>query len=101
MSVFLEILSGPCAGSVFDLSKPGTYLIGRRTGPISLEDEKCSRKHARVDVLAPGEYHLYDLASTAGTFVNEIRVSRQRLTHLDVIQVGRTRLRFSCLDAAS
>jgi len=99
LTVFLEILSGTGAGSVFDIARPGSYDIGRRTGPIALEDPRCSRRHARIDVLGPGEYQLFDLASTEGTFLNEMRISRARLKHLDIIQVGGTHLRFSCAEA--
>lgn len=99
-AIFLEVLSGPEAGRVFDLSRPQIYLIGRGSGDIVLQDSKCSQKHAQMEILCEGEYYLCDLASTNGTFVNEIRATRRKLQHMDIVRVGGTKLRFSCLEEA-
>ena len=96
-AVFLEILDGADAGKTFDLSQPGIYLIGREKGEIPLQDQKCSTKHAQIQVLGEQLYFLSDLASTNGTFLNEIRTERRRLKHMDIVRIGETRLRFSCM----
>jgi pSer/pThr/pTyr-binding forkhead associated (FHA) protein len=98
--VFLEILSGPDSGNTFNLSQPGVYLIGRSNGEIPLTDEKCSTKHAQIQILADDQYFLTDLASTNGTFLNDIRTSRRRLKHMDTIRIGDSRLRFTSRQGA-
>lgn len=97
-ALYLEVMVGQDAGRIFDLSRPGTYLIGRQKGEIPLSDEKCSGKHAQIRILGQGEYYLSDLASTNGTFLNEVRTVRRRLKHMDIVRVGGTHLRFSCLE---
>ena len=96
--IFLEIVAGSEAGKVFDLSQPGQYLIGRNNGEVPLSDDKCSAKHAQIQILAAEEYFLIDLASTNGTYLNEIRTGRRRLKHMDVIRIGDTKMRFSCME---
>lgn len=98
--VFLEILSGPDSGNTFNLSQPGVYLIGRSNGEIPLTDEKCSTKHAQIQILADDQYFLTDLASTNGTFLNDIRTSRRRLKHMDIIRIGDSKLRFTSQQGA-
>jgi pSer/pThr/pTyr-binding forkhead associated (FHA) protein len=98
--VFLEILTGPDSGNTFNLSQPGVYLIGRSNGEIPLTDAKCSTKHAQIQVLADDQYFLTDLASTNGTFLNDIRTSRRRLKHMDIIRIGDSKLRFTSQQGA-
>lgn len=94
-AIFLEVLVGPGDKKVFDLSHPQVYVIGRSQGDVILDDPKCSTKHAQIQVLGEDQYFLADLASTNGTFLNEIRIQRRRLRHMDVIRIGDTHLRFS------
>src|SRR5262249_26222132 len=47
-----------------------------------------SRHHARI-VRDGEDYWLEDSGSTNGTFVNGLRIARERLRHLDVITLGR------------
>jgi pSer/pThr/pTyr-binding forkhead associated (FHA) protein len=48
-----------------------------------------SRHHARVVRQSAEEYWLEDSGSTNGTFVNGLRIARERLRHLDVVTLGR------------
>jgi len=70
-------------------------VIGRRaTSGLALSDAEVSRQHAVIEYDAP-RYYLRDLESTNGTCVNGRRLtSRYALADGDVIEVGRTRLRF-------
>ena len=95
-AIYLEVVSGPDRGRVFDLCRPDVYVIGRRSGQVALEDAKCSLKHARVESPGQGKYFIRDLASTNGTFVNGDRATRRELQHMDIVRVGRTELRFIC-----
>ncbi len=58
------------------------------------EDEFASGRHARFEPRRDGVY-VEDIGSTNGTFVNGIRLTRdRRLTPGDVVRVGETDLRF-------
>jgi DNA-binding NtrC family response regulator len=55
---------------------------------IALPDRKLSAKHARF-VRHEDTWHIEDLGSTNGTFVNGRRVTREELADGDVVVVGR------------
>jgi pSer/pThr/pTyr-binding forkhead associated (FHA) protein len=58
------------------------------------DDEFASARHARVEPRRDGVY-VEDVGSTNGTFVNGIRLARERrLVDGDVVRVGETDLRF-------
>lgn len=58
------------------------------------EDEFASSRHARFEPRRDGIY-LEDIGSTNGTFVNGIRVTRDRkLAPGDVVRIGETDMRF-------
>ena len=82
-------------GEVFTLdSHPLT--IGRAVNnDVSMpDDEYASGRHARFEPRRDGIY-VEDVGSTNGTFVNGIRLTRERkLTPGDVVRVGETDLRF-------
>jgi pSer/pThr/pTyr-binding forkhead associated (FHA) protein len=82
-------------GEVFTLdSHPLT--IGRASNnDVSMpDDEYASGRHARFEPRRDGIW-VEDIGSTNGTFVNGIRLTRERkLTPGDVIRVGETDLRF-------
>jgi len=82
-------------GELFTLdSHPLT--IGRAVNnDISMpDDEYASGRHARFEPRRDGIW-IEDIGSTNGTFVNGIRLTRERkLTPGDVVRVGETDLRF-------
>ena len=82
-------------GEVFTLdSHPLT--IGRAVNnDVSMpDDEYASGRHARFEPRRDGIW-VEDIGSTNGTFVNGIRLTRERkLTPGDVVRVGETDLRF-------
>jgi hypothetical protein len=58
------------------------------------DDEFASARHARVEPRRDGVY-VEDVGSTNGTFVNGIRLARERkLAPGDVLRIGETELRF-------
>jgi hypothetical protein len=93
----LVVASSPALqeGNVFELDF-AALSVGRGAGndiPISA-DEFASSRHARFEPRRDGLY-VEDVGSTNGTFVNGIRLTRERkLTPGDVVRVGQTDLRF-------
>jgi hypothetical protein len=93
----LVVVSSPTFenGEIFTLdSHPLT--IGRAVNnDVSMpDDEYASGRHARVEPRRDGIW-VEDIGSTNGTFVNGIRLTRERkLTPGDVVRVGETDLRF-------
>src|SRR5262245_39894424 len=71
----------------------GTTLIGRASdNTVVLDDETISRYHAMV-LIQPEGVFLMDLDSTNGTAVNTVPALPDelvRLTHGDVVTIGRT-----------
>jgi pSer/pThr/pTyr-binding forkhead associated (FHA) protein len=96
--IFLRVVGGPDAGRVFDLSKGGSFILGRGKADIVLTDEKVSSRHAELKLFGPGHYYLYDLASTNGTFLNGARVDRRRFEHEDELRLGDTFMRVSVVE---
>lgn len=99
--IFLRIEVGNEKGRTFDLSRGGTYLIGRDGADIALDDVKISRKHVEISLLGPEAYFLRDLASTNGTFINGKRLlDWSPLHHEDRIRVGDTVLLFAIVEGS-
>ena len=96
--IFLRVAGGPDAGKVFDLSRGGSFILGRVKADIVLNDEKVSSRHAELKLFGPGHYYLYDLASTNGTFLNGVRVDRRRFGHEDELRLGDTVMRVSVIE---
>jgi len=68
--------------------------IGRRPdSDIFLDDVTVSRDHALL-VRRGGEYHLDDLGSLNGTYVNRHRTESKRLEDSDELQIGKYKLTF-------
>jgi DNA-binding winged helix-turn-helix (wHTH) protein len=96
---FLVILHGHTTGLTLRLDAEQT-IIGRGTqANIVLRDDLASREHAvikrRVAEDGSAEYYINDLASTNGTFLNDVRIaSHQLLQQGDRIKVGHHLLKF-------
>jgi hypothetical protein len=72
-----------------------TTTIGRATdNDIVLDTHSVSRYHARI-VVASDSTYLIDLQSTNGCSVNGERVSRQMISHGDVVVIGDIEFRFA------
>ena len=91
---WLVLRSGPRTGQQFGL-KRGRNTVGRDSSraDIVLEGETVSGEHAHVQ-FEQGQFYVYDLASTNGTFVNNRRIQRQMLMDGDVVRFGSTQLVF-------
>jgi hypothetical protein len=90
----LTITRGSGEGQVFNLSMESAVSIGRApTNDIPVNDNAVSGEHCRIRPES-GAFVLLDLQSTNGTFVNEKRIERHRLSEGDVVRVGETQLLF-------
>src|SRR5208283_1106088 len=70
------------------------YSVGRDSAnQLCLRDRAVSRKHFTIS-MTDVAFHLVDLDSHNGTFVNGIPVRRKLLSHGDTIRVGRCELVF-------
>jgi pSer/pThr/pTyr-binding forkhead associated (FHA) protein len=64
-----------------------TVVIGREKSDIVLNDSEVSSAHSQIEQVGDG-WHLFDLHSTNGTFVNGQRIVKSRLTQGDRIRIG-------------
>lgn len=89
-------VSGIYAGHVFELGLGfGTKTIGRESSSdvALVNDSTTSRRHATITISADG-YFIRDEGSSNGTFVNGARITEQKISPGDEIQIGGTRFRF-------
>ena len=89
----MVVVSGPSKGTVVRFT--GDQLsVGRDSANnLSLRDRAVSRRHFTISK-SDAAFHLIDLESHNGTFVNGIPVRRKLLTHGDTLRVGRCELVF-------
>src|SRR5437588_964618 len=91
MRVILDVIQGPRKGRSFVFDRHDTFIVGRsRFVHCSMpEDMALSRDHFIIEVNPP-QCEMRDLGSTNGTFVNNHRVERVRLSSGDVIAAGQS-----------
>ena len=93
----LVVLASPTldGGDTFAIDSHPLTIGRARNNDVSLpEDEYASGRHARFEPRRDGIW-VEDIGSTNGTFVNGIRLTRERkLTPGDVVRIGETDLRF-------
>jgi hypothetical protein len=93
----LVVVSSPTFrdGETFALDSHPLTVGRAANNDVSMpDDEYASGRHARFEPRRDGIW-LEDIGSTNGTFVNGIRLTRERkLTPGDVIRIGETDLRF-------
>jgi pSer/pThr/pTyr-binding forkhead associated (FHA) protein len=81
-------MNGPQQERAIELVDPIAILGRGPTASIRLEDESVSKHHARLSV-EQGVYHLEDLESSNGTFLNGKRVrERTELRPGDLVRLG-------------
>lgn len=86
-SAQLKILSQFGVTRMMPLSKP-VFSIGRKAeNDLQLLSDSVSRQHAEI-VYQDDSYYIVDVGSKRGTYVNDQRVQRCELQHLDRIRIG-------------
>ncbi len=84
-------------GDRYPLLSAITVLGRDNTADVILDDPGISRRHTEIRVTTDGPHlvaSIRDLGSTNGTFVNGERITSQRLTDGDRVNVGRTALTY-------
>jgi pSer/pThr/pTyr-binding forkhead associated (FHA) protein len=74
-------------------------IIGREKGDVLIMDQEISSTHCQIQNIN-GSYHIFDMNSTNGTFVNKAKVLKSKLNNGDEITIGKTTFRFSLEDDA-
>jgi transcriptional regulator with GAF, ATPase, and Fis domain len=87
------VISGPSKGSIVRLTADHLSVGRDPSNHLCLADRAVSRKHFSISGTDAG-FHLLDLDSHNGTFVNGIPVRRKLLGHGDTIRVGQCELVF-------
>lgn len=87
-------VQGAYSGHIFELES-GSTVIGREAGnEIALtNDSTASRRHATI-TSSNGDFIIRDEGSSNGIFVNGAKITQQKLTPGDEIQIGGTKFRF-------
>ena len=86
----LAVLQGKDSGRIFLVDRP-RMVLGRGDADIVLNDSEVSRQHAAIEVRG-ARVVLKDLASTNGTFLNDVKVSQTEIDNRAEFRVGGTRL---------
>jgi hypothetical protein len=84
---------GGRVGESFPLEGERSTIGRRPDSAIFLDDVTVSRDHALI-VRRGGDWHLDDLGSLNGTYVNRQRIETVRLSDGDELQVGKYKLTF-------
>ena len=89
----MVVKRGPNAGSKYFLDADETAIGRHPDSDIFLDDITVSRRHAEIRREGVG-FHLQDVGSLNGTYVNRERVDKADLRSGDEIQIGKFKLVF-------
>ena len=89
----LLVVRGPNAGAHFPLDRDVTTAGRHPDSDIFLDDVTVSRRHAEFR-LEGNDFHVVDVGSLNGTYVNREPVDSAVLANGDEVQIGKFRLVF-------
>ncbi|MBI3723105.1 FHA domain-containing protein [bacterium] len=95
----LQVLNGKRQGATFDVGRGETVVGHRNTANVAIDDPWVSWDHARI-FFQGDSFWVEDLGSTNGTYVNCVRVKRERLSNEDIIFFGKTHVMFTAPELA-
>lgn len=90
----LQIIISEDNQVMYDLTDDKVTVGRLADNTLQIEDASVSSHHAEL-VLEGGKYHLHDLGSTNGTFVNGEATTDAILSHGDEVRFGRVETVFS------
>ena len=95
MTPRLIAISGSLKGTTFALAQDEISIGRDLSNTVSLNDPSVSRRHCLINKNGSTDgFHITDLESYNGTFVNGLPVAEQSLTHGDQIALGDIRFIF-------
>lgn len=80
------------------LEQQQSMIFGRTKGDVIIQDHEISSTHCRIHYVG-GAYHVLDMRSTNGTFVNNVRILKSKLQHNDLITIGQSSICFQMMAA--
>jgi pSer/pThr/pTyr-binding forkhead associated (FHA) protein len=80
-------------GEAIKLRRDAT-ILGREKGDVLVNDTEVSSTHCQIQNIA-GVYHLFDMNSSNGTYLNKNRIVKVKLSDGDIITIGKTSFRFA------
>ncbi|MGH9009063.1 MAG: FHA domain-containing protein [Acidimicrobiia bacterium] len=92
-AALLVVRKGPNEGSKYMLDAEVTQAGRHPDSDIFLDDITVSRRHAEIIRRADG-FHVLDVGSLNGTYVNRDRVEEAKLSNGDELQIGKFKLVF-------
>ena len=92
----LKYVSGDQEHQLIKLRRDAT-IFGREKADIVIKDPEVSSTHCQIQNI-DGEYHVFDMNSSNGTYLNGEQIVKDRLKEGDVIRVGATELQFMMED---
>jgi pSer/pThr/pTyr-binding forkhead associated (FHA) protein len=95
----LRPISGSDSDEVIKLRRDAT-IFGREKGDVVVDDHEISSTHCQIQNIN-GEFHLFDMNSSNGTFVNNERVLKTMLNEGDIVTIGQSSFRFSLEDESN
>jgi pSer/pThr/pTyr-binding forkhead associated (FHA) protein len=92
-AALLVVRKGPNEGSKYMLDAEVTRAGRHPDSDIFLDDITVSRRHAEIVRRSDG-FHVLDVGSLNGTYVNRDRVEEAKLANGDELQIGKFKLVF-------
>ncbi len=93
----LKVIQGPDKDKKIDLGRKAIRIGKKEDNDLALTDGTVSRYHLSIEQ-ASDSFLLKDLASTNGTFINNLKVKEAYLSPGDVISLGNTQIEFVAFD---
>jgi pSer/pThr/pTyr-binding forkhead associated (FHA) protein len=93
----ITVVTGPNEGDYYPLGKRVTIVGRDEAASVQILDDRISRKHLQVRWDANEQrYHLIDMKSSNGTFIQGRQVSDDvPLEDGDIIELGQSKIMFS------
>jgi pSer/pThr/pTyr-binding forkhead associated (FHA) protein len=88
----LYVISAKGVKDAVKLRRDAT-IFGREKGDVVINDHEISSTHCQIQNINYS-YHIFDMNSTNGTYVNNERVVKSKLNDGDVITVGQSSFKF-------
>ncbi|MBQ46376.1 MAG: hypothetical protein CMP10_02595 [Zetaproteobacteria bacterium] len=92
----LICLDGKIDGEIIKLRRDAT-ILGREKSDVVVADNEVSSIHCQIQNIN-GTFHIFDMNSSNGTFVNNEKVVKAILKVGDIIVIGKTKFKFELKD---